>query len=272
MPFSGVDTLPEPPQRTDESADFSDRADLFVVALETFSGQINTFIAELETAAALIAAAPAYADPGLVALTGNTPAADRVPYYTGSGSSALATLTSVARIVLAQTTQATMRTTGLGFSANGSSLVSAADYAAMRALLGLVVGTDVQAYDSDLASIAGLATTSFGRGHLTLADAAAALAQLITSSDLDNAGHIKLANGFMLQWGQATAGANGTTSVTYGEAYTTWSKAFGTGGNSDTNATQNNPFIDPGSTTTSGFTIRSAEEGAYSFDWFALGV
>lgn len=45
-------------------------------------------------------------------------------------------------------------------SANGRSLISAADYAAMRTLLGLVVGTNVQAYDAALASIAGLTIAS----------------------------------------------------------------------------------------------------------------
>lgn len=45
-------------------------------------------------------------------------------------------------------------------SADGRSLVAAAGYAAMRALLGLVVGTNVQAYDAALASIAGLTIAS----------------------------------------------------------------------------------------------------------------
>lgn len=44
-------------------------------------------------------------------------------------------------------------------SANGRSLITAADYAAMRTLLSLVPGSNVQAYDSDLATIAGLNLT-----------------------------------------------------------------------------------------------------------------
>jgi len=45
--------------------------------------------------------------------------------------------------------------TALGMTANGQSLVTAANYAAMRTLLGLVVGTNVQAWDADLDTWAG---------------------------------------------------------------------------------------------------------------------
>lgn len=176
MSFSEIDNLPAAPQRGDAPETFADNADAFLAALVDFQQQLNVFISELETAAALIDAAPAYADPGLVALTGNTPAADRVPYYTGAGTSALATLTSVARTLLAQSTQSAMRTTGLGLTANGESLVTAANYAAMRALLDLEVGTDVQAYDAELAAIAGLVSAAnkipmfSGSGTATMID------------------------------------------------------------------------------------------------------
>jgi len=48
-------------------------------------------------------------------------------------------------------------------SASGRSLISAADYTAMRSLLGLVISTNVQAYDATLAALAGLT----GAGVLT---------------------------------------------------------------------------------------------------------
>lgn len=73
-------------------------------------------------------------------------------------------------------------------SANGVSLVTAADYAAMRALLDLEAGTDFyskagadaafQPLDSDLTSIAALSTASYGRSLLTLANAAALAAEV----------------------------------------------------------------------------------------------
>lgn len=62
---------------------------------------------------------------------------------TSSERTKLASLAVFAGATVSQITDA---------SANGRSLISASDYAAMRSLLALVVGTNVQAYDQDLKS------------------------------------------------------------------------------------------------------------------------
>jgi hypothetical protein len=76
-------------------------------------------------------------DAGLASIAGLTTAADRMIYTTALDTYAVATLTSFARTLLDDT-----------------------DAATMRATLGLVLGTNVQAYDAGLASIAGLTTAA----------------------------------------------------------------------------------------------------------------
>ena len=73
------------------------------------------------------------ADAELTAIAGLTSTADSAPYFTGSGTAALMTVTAAGRAILDD-----------------------ADASAQRTTLGLAIGTNVQAYDADLTTWAGI--------------------------------------------------------------------------------------------------------------------
>jgi len=170
-------------------------------------------------------------DAELQALAGLTSAADKGIQFTGSGSASTYDLTAAGKALLDDTNASAQRTTlglaigsdvqaydaelaalagltsaadkGIQFTGSGSAatydltaagkaLLDDADASAQRTTLGVAIGSDVQAYDAGLASIAGLTTaankiiyttgsdtyavtdfTAFGRSLVDDADAAA---------------------------------------------------------------------------------------------------
>jgi hypothetical protein len=130
-------------------------------------------------------------DAELAALAGTTSAADKLPYYTGSGTATTADFTSFGRSLVDDANAAAALTT-LGVSVFAQTLLDDVAATNARTTLGLVIGTDVQAQDAELSALAGLTSaadslpyftgsgtaavttfTSFGRSLVDDADASA---------------------------------------------------------------------------------------------------
>lgn len=122
--------------------------------------------------------------------------------------------------------------------------------------------------NSDITSLSGLTTplslAQGGTGAATQANAFAAIA--VVASSLASTGYLKLANGLILQWGSASVGS-GNTAITYPTAYSSFSVAVASGGNTGVSQI-NGPYTL--SCSTASFTVH-ADTSATAF-WLAVGV
>lgn len=112
--------------------------------------------------------------------------------------------------------------------------------------------------------------SSFVRTLLDDGDAATFLATLgLAVTGTASSGSFAIGT-FKINWVDGTAAANTSTAINYHTAYSSWSRAICTGGSTDPNAEENNPFVS--STSTTAATVSSARDTSTSVTIIAIGV
>lgn len=139
MPAPTITPAPPAPLRSDSPATFTSKAEAFVEWQANAPDEFNALAEYLETLEGGTLSAL------LNAISAAGSSANKLAYYTGTNTVALA-----------------------DFTAFGRTLAALADAAALRTAGGLVIGTNVQAYSAVLAALAGL---SLSQGDILYRDA-----------------------------------------------------------------------------------------------------
>ena len=237
-----------------------------VATLTSFS---RTLLDDVDAAAARQTLGAQASDATLTALAGVSTAADKIPYFTGTDTASVATLTSFARTLLAATDQLSAR-----------QVLSAQTWdPTLTALAGVATGADKIPYftGTDTASVTTL--TALARNLIDSEDATDACYSLGVARTSDfkysATGYIKIprsGDGYLiLQWGKSAAMAQNTTSsITFPTAFPQQCASVICSPTSTANTASMVAY--PDAVTLTGFTIRgdtdNANSGVY---WFAIG-